>query len=114
MAKYFRMALESPPLTADQWKQQLQAEQRLATMDVVEDMAVLAVAEECESIRQRLANRYRKLIGVLPEHRQAFQSELERIKEDGGEWPDDLAERIEGQRQENGSAGGRESLILST
>jgi hypothetical protein len=108
------MALESLPLTADQWKQQIQAEQRLATMDVLEDMAILAEEEDCESIRQRMANRYRKLIGVLPEHRQAFQSELERIKEDGGQWPDDLADRIEREHQEKGSAGGRDSLVLSS
>jgi hypothetical protein len=83
------------PFSADDWKEQLQAEQRLAKMDLFEDLAALVEEEPCAALRQKLANRYRKLIGVSPEHRHDFRLRLERTVEGGGPSPDETATLIE-------------------
>jgi len=79
-------------------------------MDVLEDMALLAEEDECGVVRQRMAKRYRGLIGVRPEAREDFRSGLERIKAGGGMSPEDLAELIERDHQVNGSVLGRDRL----
>jgi hypothetical protein len=93
----------SSTLSAEEWQRQLQAEQRLAAMDLLEDMALLAQEGPCEATRKAMTNRYRNLIGVSPVHRGEFRSGLERIKAGGGMSPVDLAELIGRDPQKNGS-----------
>ena len=90
-------------LSAEEWEQQLQAEQRLAEIDLFEDLAILVEEEPCLAIRKEMANRYRKLIGVWPTQRDAFRMGLEHVRAAGGISPGDLAEQIERDHQQNGS-----------
>jgi len=97
------MSEKFPGLSAEGWEEQLQAEQRLAEMDLFEDLALLAEEEDCTAIRKQMANRYRNLIGVWPVHRDEFRLGLERLKAAGGMLPRDLADEIEREHQQNGS-----------
>ena len=90
----FRVTIAFRQPSADAWRSELQAEQRLAKMDLVEDLAELASESPVAAIRQRSSDRYRSLVGILPEHRQEFREGLERIRAGGGMAPDDLAQLI--------------------
>ncbi len=107
------MEAYSPSPSAEEWKEQLQAEKRLAAMDVLEDLAFLAEEGPCAAVRKAMVNRYRNLVGVCPAHRHEFRLGLERIKLGGGMSPEDLAEIIGRDHQENGSDFGIRSSSFS-
>lgn len=70
-------------LTPAELHQALDAECKLAEMDLYEDLALLHDDEPCPILRRWYAERYRKLIGVLPQRRLELQHALERVREDG-------------------------------
>lgn len=60
-------------------REQLRADALLAKMDLVSDLAALHDEARDRSLRAIYAAQYRRLIGVSPSNRQAFQAALERI-----------------------------------
>ena len=70
------MTDRNPPLTADDAFERRKAERRLELLDVNEETAVQAETEPHERLRLAFAERYRNLIGVMPERRHEFRSRL--------------------------------------
>lgn len=69
----------SPFRTGEEASTARAVERRLRLMDISEQIA--ADAETCtyDRLRDALRNRYRNLIGVRPEQRQQFRSELQQL-----------------------------------
>ena len=53
-------------------------------MDVAEDYAELYETEHSPTLRRHYAERYRKIVGVYPEHRSELREALDRIEAGGG------------------------------
>jgi len=70
------MAEFSDTSPADQWMMEVQAEQTLARIDLLEDLAKLAEDDECISMRKRFTDRYRSIVGIDPAERQAVRDAL--------------------------------------
>ena len=71
-------------------------------MDLVEDLAVLAETEECRRLRRQLADRYRSLIGVDPQHREGLRSAMQRVRAGGGMPVRDVVDLINMEHYGNG------------
>lgn len=97
------MGTDLPPLSADELLEQFRAETRLANMDLFEDLAILYETETTASLRKKFAQRYLRLIGVVPEQRQEFRAALKRIVAGGRQPIADVVELFAHQRQANGS-----------
>jgi hypothetical protein len=67
------------PLSADELREQLRAETRLAKLDLFDDLAELHDTAMTERERQAFAERYRDYVGVLPARRAMFRLALEKI-----------------------------------
>ena len=67
------------PLSAEELREQLRAETRLAKLDLFADLAELHDTELISRQRKEFAARYRACVGVHPDQRFTFRSALERI-----------------------------------
>jgi len=76
-------------------REELRAEQKLAEMDLYEDLAALHEEETCNVLKARFAERYRELIGVHPDNRDQLREAMERVRDGGGA---DVADVIDGLR----------------
>lgn len=94
---------ECRDLSAEEWRAEVQAEQRLATMDLVEDLAVLVDTEGCAGLRRQMADQYRAAVGVSPKHRQELRAAMERVKAGGGMPVADVVDLIHRDHHANGS-----------
>lgn len=84
------------------------ADALLARMNSLEELASACEAEAVPGIRNRLAERYRKLIGVGPHLRGALRAELATILESGHR---SLRDVVEGVHQSNRGADGSASPL---
>lgn len=66
-------------LTAEQHGNVLDAEAKLADIDLLEDLAMLHDTETCPKFRRRLAEQYRRAVGVPPERREELRRALQRL-----------------------------------
>jgi len=82
----------------------LEAERRIARMDVCEDLARLAETETIRDQRDRLRARYCALIGVRPEDRSALRQALHDVADGTAQWMDAVAPLLNGTGHGNGSA----------
>ena len=80
--------------TAEQCREELKADRKLAEMDLFADLAELYETEQSPRLRQRFADRYRRLIGVHPEQRKEFRAALERVLAGGGMPVEDVIDLI--------------------
>jgi hypothetical protein len=80
--------------SADNHLEALRAEEKLAQMDIAEDLATLAESEECPRLRHQLANQYRRVVGVAAESREELRAAMERVKMGGGVPVVDVIEQI--------------------
>ena len=76
--------------TLEEWREEIEAERRLAHIDLLEDLAALSEDETCPELQGRFSSRYRQVVGVAPAERREFQAALERIKAGGGMSVEDL------------------------
>ena len=83
--------------------EEARAEQKLAEMDLVEDLGVLVETERCPRLRRSLADQYRRTIGVAPECREELRIALETIKAGGGMPVEDVVYLIDWEYHANGS-----------
>lgn len=72
------------PLSADDYREALNADCKLAELELYDDLAALHDEETCPRMRQLYAQRFRELVGVHPDQRDEFQQALERIRDGGG------------------------------
>jgi hypothetical protein len=70
--------------SADDLLEALRADAVLARMELHEDLAALAEEETDEALRRTFAERYRRLVGILPHQRKEFRRGLERIEAGSG------------------------------
>ena len=86
---------ESPrQLTADDYREALRAETLLARMDWFEECAGWHDAETYTEIRRKLAESYRKAIGVHPDKRRELRKALEGVRDGGGMPVDDVIQSL--------------------
>ena len=78
------LAPEFRLLSADAYRDELDARKTLAEMNQYETLAQTWERMKPQSLRDDLARRYRELIGVHPEQRGEFREALGRVKEGGG------------------------------
>lgn len=73
----------SPPHSPDEFLNVLDAEARLATLELFEEVATFHEAEPCPMLRKHYADLYRKTVGVDLAERDAFRTGLEHLRETG-------------------------------
>lgn len=69
--------------TAEEYRETLRAETLLARMDWFEKFAGWHDEEACPRARNKIAESYRRVIGVHPDFRQQLRAALERVRENG-------------------------------
>ena len=73
------MATDRPTLSAQELREQMNAETRLAKLDLFEDLAELHDTEVVLQERVRLSAQYQACVGVPPQQRNEFRAAMERI-----------------------------------
>ena len=73
-----------PPFSVEAFEASLDAECRLASLELFEDLALLCEEEQRESLRERFAEQYRSTVGVYPDLRHRYREGLERIRAGSG------------------------------
>jgi hypothetical protein len=71
-------------LTTAELREALQAECKLAELDLYEDLAALHDEETCPVLRRYFAERYATILGVQPDRREELRSALEPIRDGSG------------------------------
>lgn len=88
-----------------------QAERLLESIRHYEDLAQQSAEATTERIRAHLADRYRRIVGVLPARRQHLKAALERIRDGENLSVKEAIARVNQTQSENGA---RVSRLLSS
>lgn len=101
-------SVENSPrtLSADAYRESLEARKTLALMNLHEGLAERAIRERSGSLRTEYAGRYRELIGVSPEQRAEFRAALERVRDGGGMGVQDVIDLLRLRSQAKGFGSG--------
>jgi hypothetical protein len=91
------------PPSAEHWLEEARAEEKLAQMELVEDLAMLVETETCPRLRRQMAEQYRKAIGVDPAQREELRVALIRAKTGGGMPVADVVDWVGRDYHTNGS-----------
>ena len=88
------IALDARPLSADAYRNILDAEARLALLEIYEDLADLHDTEHSDRLRTKFAEQYRRCVGVTPNQRGHFRVGLEHLCNSGAMPVEDLVLRL--------------------
>jgi hypothetical protein len=94
--------------SAEAWIEELRAEEKLAHMDIAEDLALLAESEASPRLRRQLSDRYRATAGVRPELRHELRSAMKRVIAGGGMPVEAVIDLINRDSRAMGAAGTEE------
>jgi hypothetical protein len=86
----------------EQYREELQAELKLAEVALYEELAVAAETEPLPELRTRYVAEYRRLLGIVPDDREEFQAALKRIRAGNGGSVETAITKLNFRRQENG------------
>ena len=90
------------PLSADELREVLHAETKLAELDLYADVAAAVETEPSSELRSRYADEYRRVVGVPAENRGQFRTSLEAIRDGNGDSVENVVARLNATNQANG------------